>query len=68
MKCRRCGATIHISKRKSNLLSVQKSYPERHMSIECTCYLCDACLHGANQRFDDLIDFMRGVPEEEKTQ
>ncbi len=64
MKCRRCGAKIHVSKCKSNLFCVQKSYPEQHVSFECTCYLCDGCLKETNQRFNDLIDFMRGLPEE----
>lgn len=59
MKCRSCGATIHISKKNSNLLSVKKSYPARNISIECTCHLCDACLQEANQKFQDLVNFMR---------
>lgn len=58
MKCRSCGATIHVSKKDSNLLSVKISYSAGKMSVECTCHLCDTCLREAHKKFQDLVNFM----------
>ena len=64
MKCRRCGASIHVSSKcKSHVVCVQKSYHGPFTSIKFTGYLCDACLKEENKRFNDLIYFMRGLPE-----